>query len=199
EAGGERLGDHLRHIFHGLHGSSSLSFRRWGLAAVVVVALTILMGLAYDCADTCACGSADDGAFEATAEERAEDGSAACSDERSFAGSDAALIAAVVVVVAIVIVVVILAAATAIADSVVEVGIIVPIISVLGAGTDGEETCGQHERGDEYSFAYLHHAELDAGLVGRVRIFSRVVQASLPEVAFLLQSLEPGCKFTLSW
>jgi hypothetical protein len=133
---------------------------------VVAVVAFALVGLAYDCADACAGGSADDGTFEAAAEDGAEDGSAACADERTFSGTNSALIAAVIVVVAVV--VVILAAATAVAHPIIEVGVSVPV--VLGA--DGEETCSQQERGDEYSLAYLHHARLDAGSVGHVRIFS---------------------------
>lgn len=142
--------------------------------AAVIVALAVLVRLAYDRADACACGSADDGSFEAASEDGSEDGSAACADESSFAGPDASLIAAVIVVVSVVVVV--LSAVTAVADSVVKVGIVVPVISILGAGAYGEKTCGQHERGDEYSFAYLHHLGLDAGWVvcgnGAFRIFS---------------------------
>jgi hypothetical protein len=54
------------------------------------------------------------------------------------------------------------------------------LISVLGAGSHRQEACGQHERGDEYSFSYLHHAGLDAGLVFRVRNFSRVGRVPSP-------------------
>jgi hypothetical protein len=74
-------------------------------------------------------------------------------------------------VIVVVAVVVVAAAMAAVADSVVEVGILVPIVSVLGAGIDGEEICGQQKGGDEYSFAYLHHSGLDADLDGRGRDF----------------------------
>ena len=142
-----------------------------GLAAVVVVAvvaLAVLIGLAYHCADACTGCAADDGSFEAAAEEGAENGSAACADESAFTGADAALVAAMIVVVAVVVVVV--AAMAAVTHSVIEVGI---LISILGAGGYREEARSQHERGDEYSFSYLHHAGLDAGSVGCVRIYSR--------------------------
>lgn len=131
------------------------------MVVVVAVVALALCCLADDCANTCASRAADDGSLEAAAEERAEDGSAACADKSAFAGSDSALIAVAVVVV--------MAAVTAMANSVIEVGI---LISILGASGHGKKTCGQHERGDEYSFSYLHHAGLDAGLVGCVRIFS---------------------------
>lgn len=150
------------------------------VAMVAVVVAAVLVGFSYDCTDAGACGSADNGSLEAAAEERAEQSTAACADEGAFAGTDSALIAAMVVVVAVVVavvVVVVIAAVTAVAHSVIEVGI---LISILGAGGHGEETCGQHERGDEYSFSYLHHAGLDAGWVGRVRIFSRGAQGTHP-------------------
>lgn len=141
---------------------------------VAIVAFAVLVGLAYDCADACASRAADDGSLEAAAEDSAEDGSAACANEGSFARPDAALIAAMVVVV--------VTAAAAVANSVIEVGI---LISILCAGGHGEEACGQHEGGDEYSFSYLHHAGLDAGLVGCVRIFSRSVAVSVRNFHFL--------------
>lgn len=146
------------------------------VVVAVVVAVIIALALCCltdDCSDAGACGSADDGSFEAAAEERAENGSAACADESSFAWADSALIAPMVVVVSVVVVVI--AAVTAVTHSVIEVGI---LISVLGAGSHREKTCGQHERGDEYSFSYLHHAGLDAGSVGRVRIFSWAAQGT---------------------
>jgi hypothetical protein len=135
---------------------------------VAVVALAVLIGLADDCTDSGSGCAADDGSLETAAKERAEDGSAASADESSFAGADSALIA--ISVIAVVAVVIVVVAVTAAAHSVIEVGI---LISILGAGSHREETCGQHERGDEYSFSYLHHLDLDASLACCVRIFSR--------------------------
>jgi hypothetical protein len=141
-----------------------------GLAAVVVVAvvaLVVLMGFAYDCADTCAGRAADDSSLEAAAEERAKNSSATCSDESSFAGANAALITVAVIVATVVVV---LTTAAAIADSIIEVGIsVVLVIPILAA--DGKNHCSQHQRGDEYRFAYLHHLELDADFDGRGKRF----------------------------
>jgi hypothetical protein len=164
------------------------------VAVVAIVVAALLMDFAYHCADTRTCGSADKGSLKAAAEEGAENGTAACADESAFAGADSALIlitipVVTVVVVAIVVVaavvVVVTAAATAVAHSVIEVRI---LISILGAGSHRQEACGQHERGDEYSFSYLHHAGFDAGLIGRVRIFSLVGEVPSPGGTFRVKS-----------
>ena len=159
------------------------------VVVAVVVALT-LCGLADDCTDSCSGCAADDGSLEAAAEDGAEKRAAACADERAFAGSDSALILMTISVIAVVVVaavvVVVAAAATAVADSIIEVGI---LISILGAGRHREEACGQHERGDEYSFSYLHHAGFDAGLIGRVRIFLGTARGSPTRVYLKSQSL----------
>lgn len=150
------------------------------IAAIVILA--VLVGLAYDCADACACGSADEGSFKAAAEESAQNRSAARADQRTLAGPNAALIAIMVAIVIIVLVivlgisavaVVVLATAGAVADTVVEVRVLilvvviravvpVSIVAVLGACAYRKKARSQDERGDEYSFAYLHHSWLDA-------------------------------------
>lgn len=90
-----------------------------------IVALAALVGLAYDGANACACGSADDGAFEPAAEERPENSSASRADEGSFAWPDAALIVITVTIVMAIVVagIVVLTALTALPNAVVELGI----------------------------------------------------------------------------
>lgn len=134
------------------------------MVVVAIIVAAVLVSLADDCADSGSGCAADDGSFEAAAEDCAEKSAATRADESAFSGTDSALIAISVVVT----VVVVIAATTAVANSVIEVGI---LISILGAGSHRQEICGQHERGDEYSFSYLHHAGFDAGLMGCVRIF----------------------------
>jgi hypothetical protein len=141
------------------------------VVVVAVVALIVLMNLAYDRADTCAGRAADDSPLQAAAEECAKDSSAPCSNQCALARPDSTLIAVAIIVVAVVVV---LTTATAIAHSIVKVGIsvvliIVPMISILAA--DGENHCSQHQRCDEYSFTYLHHLKLDADLDARENSF----------------------------
>src|SRR5665213_2044837 len=166
-----------------------------------MVVAAFLVDFSYHCADTGTCGSPDESSLEAAAEDRAEQSTAACADEGAFAGANAALLLMTIVVVAVVVVVVVSVVVVAVvivvavvvvavvaivviavaavlaatAHSVIEVGI---LISILGAGSHRQEACGQHERGDEYSFSYLHHLELDASLVGRGQIFSRAAPIS---------------------
>lgn len=160
------------------------------VAIVPIIVAAVLVGFAYDCADAGTCGSADDGSLKAAAEERSEQSAASRADQGAFTRSDSALILVTIPVVAIVVVaavvVVVAAAAGAVAYTVIEVGI---LISILGAGSHRHKACGQHERGDEYSFSYLHHAGLDAGLVGCVRISSRFAQVPVPHRVLLQQSL----------
>src|SRR5665213_959784 len=158
-----------------------------------MVVAAFLVDFSYHCADTGTCGSPDESSLEAAAEDRAEQSTAACADEGAFAGANAALLLMTIVVVAVVVVAVVIVVAVVVvavvsivviavaavlaatAHSVIEVGI---LISILGAGSHRQEACGQHERGDEYSFSYLHHLELDASLVGRGQIFSRAAPIS---------------------
>jgi len=131
-------------------------FRRSdGLAAIgaaVVVAIA-LRGLPGEGSDACACGSTDEGALEAFAEERAERGAARSADEGALAGPDAALVSAVVVVVTAIVVVV--AAAASVADAV------VPVIALGHEGQGGRK----EKRGDEDGLVkpIQHHGKLDAG------------------------------------
>ena len=58
---------------------------------VVLVVAVVLGGLAYDRADARSGCSANDSAFETTAEDCPQDRAASPADEGSFAGADAAL------------------------------------------------------------------------------------------------------------
>jgi uncharacterized protein (DUF4415 family) len=119
----------------------------------------VLGGFAGEGSDACACCSADDGAFEASAEDCAEDCSACCSDGCAFAGADAALLVVAVVVAWAVVIVgaaVVAAAASAVADSVVVAGgnaVVVAVIAVLREPGEGGEEKGWSE--DEAELA-LH-------------------------------------------
>ena len=109
------------------------------LAAVVVIVSLILLRLADNCADTCACSSADDRPFQAAAEQGSKDSSAASADQRAFTGSDTTLImvVSVAVIATISVAVVIVAAMAAITDAVVEVVVevvVVPIATLRSRG-----------------------------------------------------------------
>jgi hypothetical protein len=121
---------------------------------IVVVVALVLGGLAYDCADAGTGGSADDGAFEAAAEDCAQDRAAGCSDGGSLAGAYATLIAAVVVMVGAVVVVVVAVAAVASLAHAVVVGAVV----VLGWKHAGR----QQEGSEKDRRSKLGHFRLDA-------------------------------------
>jgi hypothetical protein len=126
----------------------------------IVVALVVLVSLANDCADAGTRRSANDGSLETASEERAKNGTAARSDKGTFAGPDTALVAVAIIVAIVITRIVVMAVAATVANPIVEIGVVVSIVSVLGG--DGEDTGRQKERDDEYSLAYLHHLTLDA-------------------------------------
>ena len=135
------------------------------VAVVIIIALAVLVDLAYNCADTGARCTADDGPLQAAAEECAEDRSAACADKGSRTGTDDALnMIAVVIGAGVITGIVVLTIMAASANPIIKVGILVPGASILGSGTERKKAGGQQKRSDEHSFSYLHHEKLDANL-----------------------------------
>jgi hypothetical protein len=76
---------------------------------MMVVVAVVLIDLAGDGADACACGSAYDGSLEAAAEDGSECGPACSADECTGAGAYASAVVIIVVVVVVTVVVVLAA------------------------------------------------------------------------------------------
>lgn len=147
---------------------------------LVIVAAVVLGGLAGEGSDACPGCSADDGAFQAAAEECTENGSSGGSDGCAFAGTNASLLVIAIVVAGAVVftgVAVVVAAAAAVAHAGVVVLatalVVAPAVVLRGGRQNGE---GEEQRRHESSAAKFR----GSGIEHR---FSFVLRSRMPEVA----------------